>query len=109
MTSIEVGYTVPIPSNGIIREYEVSFSITPDFKDFTHKSSADNSVTVSSLTPYTNYYIKVGCLSCDVEFRIVHILKAFLSPSFLGISGKIDFIDRFEPGPSPGCGETSVM
>lgn len=59
VTSIEVGYTVPIPSNGIIREYEVSFSITPDFKDFTHKSSADNSVTVSSLTPYTNYYIKV--------------------------------------------------
>lgn len=57
--SIEVNYTEPSIKNGIIREYEIAFSTTLDFKDFTHKSSAVKSVTVTSLTPYTNYFIRV--------------------------------------------------
>lgn len=100
---------VLILSNGIIWEYEVLFSIIFDFKDFIYKLSVDNFVIVSLLMLYINYYIKVGCFFCDVEFRIVYILKVFLFFFFLGIFGKIDFIDRFELGLSLGCGEILVM
>lgn len=59
---------VLILSNGIIWEYEVLFSIIFDFKDFIYKLSVNNFVIVSLLILYINYYIKVGCFFCDVEY-----------------------------------------
>ncbi|KAK3088245.1 hypothetical protein FSP39_016552, partial [Pinctada imbricata] len=59
VTWIEVFYEAPSPTNGVIREYEVAFSLQANFGEYTHKSTNQTSIIITERRAYTTYYVRV--------------------------------------------------
>lgn len=61
-TNITVIFDPPVPANGIILEYQISYSSNVTFvspESLTINATSSEPAVIRRLTPYTVYYVKV--------------------------------------------------